>query len=72
MGGVTFSGASSKAACLDISALATNPDKKPLYNADVFGRVRASAFRTDGRSLWGMGGSWGRERVEVCGRGVVR
>jgi hypothetical protein len=39
VGGVTFSGASSKAACLQVSATATNPGKKPLYNADVFGRV---------------------------------
>jgi hypothetical protein len=39
VGGVTFSGGSQKAACLDITAAATNPTKKPLYNADVFGRV---------------------------------
>jgi hypothetical protein len=39
VGGVTFSGGSQKAACLNIEAAATNPTKKPLYNADVFGRV---------------------------------
>lgn len=39
VGGVTFSGGSQKAACLDITAAANNPTKKPLYNADVFGRV---------------------------------
>jgi hypothetical protein len=39
VGGVTFSGASSKAACLDVAAVASNPDKQTLYNADVFGRV---------------------------------
>ncbi|KAI8466867.1 MAG: hypothetical protein J3K34DRAFT_524192 [Monoraphidium minutum] len=39
VGGVTFSGASSKAACLDVAATATNPDKKTLLNADVFGRI---------------------------------
>lgn len=39
VGGVTFSGSGSKAACLDVSAQATNPDKKPLFNADVFGRI---------------------------------
>eukprot|EP00879_Flechtneria_rotunda_P011762 GHRR01012285.1.p1 GENE.GHRR01012285.1~~GHRR01012285.1.p1 ORF type:complete len:226 (+),score=78.70 GHRR01012285.1:89-766(+) len=39
VGGVTFSGASQKAACLDVTALASNPSSKPLYNADVFGRV---------------------------------
>jgi hypothetical protein len=37
--GVTFSGASQAAACLDVSAQALNPSGKPLYNADVFGRV---------------------------------
>jgi hypothetical protein len=41
VGGVTFSGARSKAACLDVGAQATNPESKPLFNADVFGRVRA-------------------------------
>jgi hypothetical protein len=33
VGGVTFSGASQKPACLDVSAQATNPSGKPLYNA---------------------------------------
>jgi len=42
VGGVTFSGASSKAACLNVTAQATNPDKKTLLNADVFGRVGSS------------------------------
>lgn len=37
--GVTFSGSSSSAACLDIVASANNPSDKPVYNADVFGRV---------------------------------
>lgn len=37
--GVTYSGATAKAACLDITAKAVNPTSKPLYNADVFGRV---------------------------------
>jgi hypothetical protein len=35
----TTAGQTSKAACLDIQATATNPSNKPLYNADVFGRV---------------------------------
>jgi len=39
VGGVTFSGAAQKAACLSVSALASNPSNKPLYNADVFGRI---------------------------------
>ncbi|KIY95713.1 hypothetical protein MNEG_12250 [Monoraphidium neglectum] len=39
VGGVTFSGARSKAACLDVGAQATNPESKPLFNADVFGRI---------------------------------
>lgn len=39
VGGVSFSGASTKAACLNVTAQAVNPDSKPLYNADVFGRV---------------------------------
>lgn len=39
VGGVTFSGQSQAAACLDVSAQAVNPSGKPLYNADVFGRV---------------------------------
>ncbi|GBF95778.1 hypothetical protein Rsub_08214 [Raphidocelis subcapitata] len=39
VGGVSFSGAGSKAACLDIAASASNPDAKTLYNADVFGRI---------------------------------
>ena len=39
VGGVTFSGASTKAACLSVTAQAVNPEKKPLFNADVFGRV---------------------------------
>jgi hypothetical protein len=30
VGGVTFSGQSQKAACLDVRAAATNPSNKPL------------------------------------------
>ena len=39
VGGITFSGSTQAAACLDISAQAQNASGKPLYNADVFGRV---------------------------------
>ncbi len=39
MTGITFSGATSKPVCLQITATATSPSKKPLYDADVFGRV---------------------------------
>jgi hypothetical protein len=37
--GITFSGSTSKPVCLQITATASNPSKKPLYDADVFGRV---------------------------------
>ncbi|KAF8067213.1 hypothetical protein HT031_002260 [Scenedesmus sp. PABB004] len=47
VGGVTFSGASSKAACLAVSANAINPSGKTLYNADVYGR----AYDVNGEAL---------------------
>jgi hypothetical protein len=37
--GVTFGGETSKPACLSITATATNPSGKLLYDADVFGRL---------------------------------
>lgn len=39
VGGVSFSGASTAAACISVKSTATNPSKKPLYSADVFGRL---------------------------------
>lgn len=43
VGGVSFSGSTTAAACLDIHATATNPEKKTLYSADVFGRLYDSS-----------------------------
>lgn len=39
VGGVSFSGSTTAAACLDVRATATNPSKKTLFSADVFGRI---------------------------------
>lgn len=41
--GVTFSGSSGKAACLDVTATVDNVSGKQLNNADVFGRVYDAA-----------------------------
>jgi hypothetical protein len=39
VGGVSFSGASTAAACIEVKSTATNPSKRMLYSADVFGRL---------------------------------
>lgn len=43
VGGVSFSGSTTAAACLEVKATATNPSKKTLYSADVFGRLYDSS-----------------------------
>lgn len=43
VGGVSFSGSTTAAACLEVKATATNPSKKVLYSADVFGRIYDSS-----------------------------
>jgi hypothetical protein len=43
VGGVSFSGSTTAAACLEVKATATNPSKKTLYSADVFGRIYDSS-----------------------------
>jgi hypothetical protein len=39
VGGVSFSGSTTAAACLRVNAQAVNPSKKTLFSADVFGRL---------------------------------